>query len=211
VLVFRRHAGEYASATPMVEAATSSSTMSSRVPRAVVPPTSMLRRPPLPDVHEWHHRPSRCPALHRRLPGLRGGTSKYYQDIHPTTPTGAWPTSLDHRALVHRVRAAGAGHHHRPLRGRPTYPTRPAVAYRRASRVTIFHTAPTRSGCCSWGRRAGQYDYRFKHMTTVGEPIEPDVWRWYHTSVGKGEAVIVDTWCRPRPGVPGLHPPGLQG
>jgi acetyl-CoA synthetase len=31
-------------------------------------------------------------------------------------------------------------------------------------------------------------------MTTVGEPIEPDVWRWYHDVVGKGEAVIVDTW-----------------
>jgi len=31
-------------------------------------------------------------------------------------------------------------------------------------------------------------------MTTVGEPIEPEVWRWYHGAVGKGEAVIVDTW-----------------
>ena len=31
-------------------------------------------------------------------------------------------------------------------------------------------------------------------MTTVGEPIEPDVWRWYHEVVGKGQAVIVDTW-----------------
>ena len=40
------------------------------------------------------------------------------------------------------------------------------------------------------------YNYHFKHMTTVGEPIEPDVWRWYHDTFGKGEAVIVDTWCR---------------
>jgi acyl-coenzyme A synthetase/AMP-(fatty) acid ligase len=32
-----------------------------------------------------------------------------------------------------------------------------------------------------------KYSYRFKHMTTVGEPIEPDVWRWYHEVVGKGE------------------------
>jgi acetyl-CoA synthetase len=31
-------------------------------------------------------------------------------------------------------------------------------------------------------------------MTTVGEPIEPDVWRWYHKVVGKGEAAITDTW-----------------
>jgi acetyl-CoA synthetase len=31
-------------------------------------------------------------------------------------------------------------------------------------------------------------------MTTVGEPIEPDVWRWYWQNVGKGEAAITDTW-----------------
>jgi acetyl-CoA synthetase len=31
-------------------------------------------------------------------------------------------------------------------------------------------------------------------MTTVGEPIEPDVWRWYWQVVGKGEAAITDTW-----------------
>jgi len=39
-----------------------------------------------------------------------------------------------------------------------------------------------------------KYDYHFKHMTTVGEPIEPEVWRWYYQSVGKEEAAIVDTW-----------------
>jgi acetyl-CoA synthetase len=64
-------------------------------------------------------------------------------------------------------------------------------------------------------------------MTTVGEPIEPEVWRWYQKEVGKGEAAIVDTWwqtenggflcstlpaLRPMkpgsagPGVPGIHP-----
>jgi acetyl-CoA synthetase len=31
-------------------------------------------------------------------------------------------------------------------------------------------------------------------MTTVGEPIEPDVWRWYHKVVGKDKAAITDTW-----------------
>jgi acetyl-CoA synthetase len=40
----------------------------------------------------------------------------------------------------------------------------------------------------------GKYDYDFKTMTTVGEPIEPDVWRWYWKVVGKGEAAITDTW-----------------
>jgi acetyl-CoA synthetase len=73
-------------------------------------------------------------------------------------------------------------------------------------------------------RKAGpdepaKYDYHFKHMTTVGEPIEPEVWRWYHQVVGKGEAVIVDTWWQTENGgflgstLPALDPmkPGSCG
>jgi acetyl-CoA synthetase len=56
-------------------------------------------------------------------------------------------------------------------------------------------------------------------MTTVGEPIEPEVWRWYHSEVGKGEAVIVDTWWQTENGgflcstLPALQPmkPGSCG
>src|SRR5260370_28970902 len=64
-------------------------------------------------------------------------------------------------------------------------------------------------------------------MTRVGAPAEPEVWRWYYNTVGKREAVIVDTWwqtetggflCSTVPGmgamkpgsagpaVPGIHP-----
>jgi acetyl-CoA synthetase len=64
-------------------------------------------------------------------------------------------------------------------------------------------------------------------MTTVGEPIEPEVWRWYYNFVGKGKAAIVDTWWQTEtggflcstipaikpmkagsagPGMPGIHP-----
>src|SRR3989449_9737145 len=62
--------------------------------------------------------------------------------------------------------------------------------------VNIFHTSPTAIRAL---RRDGpdepaKYHYRFKHMTTVGEPIEPAVWKWYHNMVGKGQAAIVDTW-----------------
>jgi acetyl-CoA synthetase len=64
-----------------------------------------------------------------------------------------------------------------------------------------------------------KYNYHFKHMTTVGEPIEPDVWRWYYEVVGKGEAVIVDTWWQTENGgflgstLPALQPmkPGSCG
>ncbi len=81
--------------------------------------------------------------------------------------------------------------------GLPTYPDagRP---WRIAEEldVNIFHTLPTAIRAL---RRAGpeeptKYHHHFKHMTTVGEPIEPAVWRWYYDLVGKGGAVIVDTW-----------------
>ena len=47
------------------------------------------------------------------------GTSKYYQDIHPGRRVLVHGRHrLDHRALLHRLRAAGAGHHDGDLRGR---------------------------------------------------------------------------------------------
>jgi acetyl-CoA synthetase len=95
--------------------------------------------------------------------------------------------------------------------------------------VNIFHTAPTaiRALRKSGPEEPKRYTYHFKHMTTVGEPIEPEVWKWYYHTVGKGEAVIVDTWWQTEnggflcstlpalqpmkpgsagPGVPGIHP-----
>jgi len=92
--------------------------------------------------------------------------------------------------------------------------------------VNIFHTSPT---AIRMLRKAGpdepaKYDYHFKHMTTVGEPIEPEVWKWYYEFVGKGEAVIVDTWwqtetggflCSTKPGIdpmkPGSAGPAVPG
>src|SRR5881392_447953 len=52
--------------------------------------------------------------------------------------------------------------------------------------VNIFHTSPT---AIRMLRKAGadepkKYNYHFKHMTTVGEPIEPEVWQWYHEVIG---------------------------
>src|SRR5574337_1250874 len=59
--------------------------------------------------------------------------------------------------------------------------------------VNIFHTSPTAVRAL---RRLGadvpsQCHQNFKHMTSVGEPIEPSAWRWYYEQVGKGKAVIV--------------------
>ena len=94
----------------------------------------------------------------------------------------------------------------------PTYPDA-GRAWRIAQDldVNIFHTAPTAIRAL---RKIGpeepaKYTYHFKHMTTVGEPIEPAVWKWYHKEVGKGEAIIVDTWWQTETGgFPLQHPAG---
>jgi acetyl-CoA synthetase len=132
------------------------------------------------------------------------GTSKYYQDIHPgdvywCMADIGWITG--HSYIVYGPLALAATSV--LYEGVPQYPDagRP---WRIAERldVNIFHTSPT---AIRMLRKAGadepkKYNYRFKHMTTVGEPIEPEVWKWYHEVVGKGQAVIVDTWWQTETG-----------
>jgi acetyl-CoA synthetase len=126
------------------------------------------------------------------------GTSKYIQDIHPEDVYWCfadigWITG--HSYIVYGPLALAATSV--IYEGVPAYPDagRPWRIAERLN-VNIFHTSPTTIRML---RKAGpdepaKYGYHFKHMTTVGEPIEPEVWRWYYNSVGKGEAVIVDTW-----------------
>ena len=132
------------------------------------------------------------------------GTSKYYQDIHPEDVYWCmadigWITG--HSYIVYGPLSLGATTV--LYEGVPTYPDagRP---WRIAEQldVNIFHTSPT---AIRMLRKAGpdepaKYNYHFKHMTTVGEPIEPETWRWYHEVVGKREAVIVDTWWQTETG-----------
>jgi acetyl-CoA synthetase len=156
------------------------------------------------------------------------GTSKFIQDIHPTDVYWCmadigWITG--HSYIVYGPLALGATSV--MYEGVPTFPD-PGRPWRIAQRlgVNIFHTSPT---AIRQLRKLGpdepkKYEYHFKHMTTVGEPIEPEAWRWYYHSVGKGEAVIVDTWwqtetggflCSTKPGIdrmkPGSAGPGMPG
>jgi len=106
--------------------------------------------------------------------------------------------------------------------GVPTHPD-PGRPWRIAQElgVNIFHTSPTaiRALRKDGPDEPGKYNYRFKHMTTVGEPIEPQVWKWYFNVVGKKHAVIVDTWWQTETGgflcttMPGIHKmkPGSAG
>jgi acetyl-CoA synthetase len=151
------------------------------------------------------------------------GTSKYYQDIHPDDTYWCfadigWITG--HSYIVYGPLSLGTTSV--MYEGVPTYPD-PGRPWRIAEKlgVDIFHTAPTTIRML---RKVGpgepaKYSYHFKTMTTVGEPIEPDVWRWYYDFVGKGEAAITDTWWMTETGgflgstLPGLQPmkPGSCG
>src|SRR5437660_2842607 len=126
------------------------------------------------------------------------GTSKYYQDIHPEDTYWCfadigWITG--HSYIVYGPLALGTTTV--MYEGIPTYPDagRPWRIAQELG-VDIFHTAPTTIRMLRkvGPDEPGKYDYDFKTMTTVGEPIEPDVWRWYWKVVGKGEAAITDTW-----------------
>ena len=84
--------------------------------------------------------------------------------------------------------------------------------------VNIFYTAPTAIRAIN---RAGDEPVTrysrasLRILGTVGEPINPETWRWYHDVVGGGRCPIVDTWWQtetggimmtPLPGVTPLKP-----
>ena len=64
-------------------------------------------------------------------------------------------------------------------------------------KVTIFYTAPTAIRALM---REGEEPVKatsrqsLRRLGTVGEPINPEAWRWYHDVVGEGRCPIVDTW-----------------
>ncbi|GAB4346437.1 MAG: acetate--CoA ligase [Candidatus Abyssubacteria bacterium] len=70
-------------------------------------------------------------------------------------------------------------------------------------KVSIFYTAPTairaimREGD-EWPNRCDLSSLRL--LGTVGEPINPEAWMWYHRVIGKGECPIVDTWWQTETG-----------
>jgi acetyl-CoA synthetase len=226
VLVWRRHPGRYASASHMIEGR--DVFVDELMPRyrgKVVEPVSMPAEAPLFLMYTsgTTGRPKGCQHSTGGYLSYVAGTSKYYQDIHPADTYWCcadigWITG--HSYIVYGPLALGTTSV--LYEGVPTYPDAGRV-WRIAERlgVTIFHTAPTTIRML---RKLGpdepaRYDYHFKHMTTVGEPIEPEVWRWYHDVAGKGEAAIVDTWWQTENGgflgstLPALQPmkPGSCG
>lgn len=76
-------------------------------------------------------------------------------------------------------------------------------------RITIFYTAPTAiRAFIKWGEQ-----YPLKHdlsslrlLGTVGEPINPEAWMWYHEVIGKRRCPIVDTWWQTETGAMMISP-----
>ena len=69
--------------------------------------------------------------------------------------------------------------------------------------VTIFYTAPTAiRACIKWGvEHPGRHDLsKLRLLGSVGEPINPKAWVWYHHVIGGGDCPIVDTWWQTETG-----------
>ncbi len=76
-------------------------------------------------------------------------------------------------------------------------------------KINILYTAPTAiRAFIKWGEQ-----YPLKHdlsslrlLGTVGEPINPEAWMWYHTIIGKERCPIVDTWWQTETGAAMISP-----
>ncbi|HQP29214.1 MAG TPA: acetate--CoA ligase, partial [Syntrophales bacterium] len=234
VLVWQRYPGKYSAQTPMVEGRDFFvNDLLKQYYGARIEPVKMPAEAPLFLMYTSGTTGKPKGAQHSTGGYLAyvAGTSKYVQDIHPEDVYWCladigWITG--HSYIVYGPLAICASSV--IYEGVPNYPDagRPWRIAQNLD-VNIFHTAPTAIRAL---RKLGpdepqKYTYHFKHMTTVGEPIEPEVWKWYYYTVGKGEAAICDTWWQTEnggflcstlpaikpmkpgsagPGVPGIHP-----
>ncbi len=88
--------------------------------------------------------------------------------------------------------------------GVPTYPD-PSRFWQVCDKhkVNIFYTAPTAIRAIAregedWVKKTDRSSIRI--LGTVGEPINPEAWHWYHRVVGGGKLPIVDTWWQTETG-----------
>jgi acetyl-CoA synthetase len=79
--------------------------------------------------------------------------------------------------------------------------------------VTLFYTAPTAiRACMKWGvENVNKFDLsKLRLLGSVGEPINPKAWLWYHVVVGGERCPIVDTWWQTETGAIMITPlPGI--
>jgi len=121
-------------------------------------------------------------------------------DVYWCTADCGWITGhsyLTYGPLLNRVASV-------VFEGVPTHPT-PARSWEIIDKYQVkqFYTAPTalrslmRSGD-DWVKSSSRQS--LKVLGTVGEPINPEAWQWYHDVVGEGRCPIVDTWWQTETG-----------
>ncbi|MCI0481295.1 MAG: acetate--CoA ligase, partial [Candidatus Dadabacteria bacterium] len=122
------------------------------------------------------------------------------EDIHFCTADIGWVTG--HSYIVYGPLSNGATS--LMFEGIPTYPDAGRFwSIVAKHRVNIFYTAPTairalmREGE-TWPNKHDLSSLRV--LGTVGEPINPEAWMWYHTHIGKTKLPIVDTWWQTETG-----------
>ncbi|MFM2128771.1 MAG: acetyl-coenzyme synthetase, partial [Pseudomonadota bacterium] len=132
-------------------------------------------------------------------------THEYVFDYHPgevywCTADVGWVTG--HSYIVYGPLANGAIS--LMFEGVPNYPDSSRFwQVVDKHKVSIFYTAPTAIRALMQGgdgpvRKTSRKSLRI--LGTVGEPINPEAWRWYYDVVGDGRCPIVDTWWQTETG-----------
>ncbi len=137
------------------------------------------------------------------------------EDIYWCTADIGWITG--HSYIVYGPLSNGATVF--VYEGTPDYPTRDRFwELIEKYKISVFYTAPTAiRSFMRWGNQfpAGRDLSSLRLLGSVGEPINPEAWLWYHEHIGKGNCPIVDTWWQtetgmimitPLPGVTPLKP-----
>ncbi|WP_421902880.1 acetate--CoA ligase [Maridesulfovibrio sp.] len=127
-------------------------------------------------------------------------------DVHWCTADIGWVTG--HSYIVYGPLALGATSI--MFESVPTYPD-PARFWQVCEkfRVNIFYTAPTaiRALMREGDQWTKKYDLSsLRILGTVGEPINPEAWMWYHENIGAEKLPIVDTWWQTETGGHVLSP-----
>jgi acetyl-CoA synthetase len=133
-------------------------------------------------------------------------THKFVFDLHPETDV-FWCTAdvgwvTGHSYIVYGPLANGATSV--MYEGVPNFPGNDRLwAIIEKYKVTKFYTAPTAIRTfMKWG--AGEPDKHdlssLRVVGSVGEPINPEAWMWYHEHIGAGSCPVVDTWWQTETG-----------
>jgi acetyl-CoA synthetase len=147
-------------------------------------------------------------ATHRYVFDLRVGGEDH--DVYWCAADVGWVTG--HSYIVYGPLANGATSV--MWEGAPDYPHK-GIWWEIVERygVTIFYTAPTAiRACIKWGAEWPEgYDLSsLRLLGSVGEPINPKAWLWYHKVIGRERCPIVDTWWQTETGAIMITPlPGI--